>query len=63
MPNYCECCGGSPNGQGATLHRDHDHLTGKFRGWICMTCNTGIGKLGDSLDGVANALQYLVRAL
>jgi len=39
---------------------DHDHLTGEFRGHICPLCNQGIGKLGDSVEGVMKALLYLL---
>lgn len=38
---------------------DHDHITGVFRGFICNSCNSGIGNLGDTVDGVAAALKYL----
>lgn len=60
-PEFCECCGSPPNGKGM-LHLDHDHTTGKFRGWICYLCNTGMGKLGDNKDGLMKALVYLERA-
>ena len=30
------------------LHLDHSHVTGRFRAWICNTCNLGIGLFGDS---------------
>jgi hypothetical protein len=39
---------------------DHCRKTKKFRGWLCDGCNTGIGKLGDSIQGVLNALNYLL---
>ena len=39
---------------------DHDPITHEFRGWICQNCNTGIGKLGDTPEGVLKALDYLV---
>lgn len=54
----CECCGNS----GISLQWDHNHDTGQHRGWICSSCNTGIGKLGDDLEGVLKALTYLVKA-
>ena len=38
---------------------DHCHDTGKFRGWLCHHCNTGLGALGDSIERVKNALNYL----
>ena len=39
---------------------DHDHTTGKFRGWICDSCNRGLSNLGDDVAGVINALNYLL---
>jgi len=39
---------------------DHDHVTGKFRGWICDSCNRGLSNLGDDVAGVINALNYLL---
>jgi Recombination endonuclease VII len=41
------------------LHLDHDHETGKFRGWLCLQCNMGIGQLGDTVAGLERALAYL----
>jgi hypothetical protein len=38
---------------------DHDHHTGAFRGYICRDCNMGLGKLGDNLDGLLRAVEYL----
>lgn len=52
----CDCCG---NTHHKTLVLDHDHNTLKFRGWICEDCNHGLGKLGDNIEGVNKALQYL----
>ena len=60
-PKLCECCGGRwPNLRG--LHLDHDHTSGRFRGWLCSNCNTGIGKLGDTVDGLKQAIEYLNRS-
>ena len=50
----CECCGNVRD-----LVVDHDHTTGKFRGWICNLCNVGIGMLGDDLAGAECAMAYL----
>jgi hypothetical protein len=55
-PERCECCGKQSS---RTLHLDHCHKTGKFRGWLCSECNLGMGLLGDSLDGVDLAVKYL----
>lgn len=57
QPDACECCG---ERRGAKrLHVDHCHKTKAFRGWVCLKCNTGIGKLGDSLEGLLKAVAYL----
>lgn len=41
---------------------DHCHVTGKMRGLVCSPCNTGIGQLGDNLEGVMKAARYLEKA-
>jgi hypothetical protein len=38
---------------------DHDHLTNKFRGWLCHKCNLGLGNLNDSIFRLENAIKYL----
>ena len=53
----CQCC----NRYSDRLHLDHCHTTDNFRGWLCESCNTGIGKLGDTIDGVLQALKYLLK--
>ena len=53
----CECCGKKDE----KLQWDHCHDTTNHRGWLCSNCNTGIGKLGDNLQGVTNAMNYLLR--
>lgn len=58
-PKLCECCGRPPGLKRLSL--DHDHKTGLFRGWLCLLCNTAIGKLDDSAAGVRRALAYLER--
>lgn len=44
------------------LYIDHDHNTDKVRGLLCVECNTGLGKLGDSEIALLRALKYLRRA-
>jgi hypothetical protein len=41
---------------------DHDHLTWKFRGWLCSKCNVGLGLLGDTKESVMKMLDYLLRS-
>ena len=50
----CECCG-----RVSKLHLDHAHGSDEFRGWICRECNSSLGLMGDSIEGVKKALTYL----
>jgi len=54
------CCGicGEEAGD-SKLHVDHCHATGVVRGLLCQKCNTGIGLLGDNLESVLKAVNYL----
>ena len=54
-PQNCQCCSKLTD----NLVVDHDHNTGQFRGWLCRRCNLGIGKLGDTVESLQNALNYL----
>ena len=38
---------------------DHDHITGKFRGYICDRCNTGLGAIEDNLENIGRMVTYL----
>ncbi len=38
---------------------DHDHQTGKGRGWICDSCNTGLGRFKDDISILETAIEYL----
>lgn len=62
-PDVCECCGKenvlSRSGKKQSLCLDHDHITNEFRGWLCNVCNTSIGKLGDNIQGLQRAIEYL----
>lgn len=62
IPDRCELCGGPPNGHGS-LHLDHCHETNRFRGWLCSNCNHGLGKLGDNIEGLQRAIEYLKRSM
>jgi hypothetical protein len=53
-PEFCEICH-----RRKRLCLDHDHVDGKFRGWLCASCNRGLGLLGDSEFRVETALRYL----
>lgn len=51
----CENCNKSTE----KLIFDHDHDTNEFRGWLCYQCNTAIGNLGDTIEGLKRAIRYL----
>lgn len=54
ISGLCQCCGIN---QASVV--DHCHVSGKFRGFLCNSCNLGIGLLGDSLAKVEKAVLYL----
>jgi hypothetical protein len=46
---------------------DHDHKytlpnPDAIRGLLCWDCNSGIGKLGDNVEGLQRALDYLLKS-
>jgi len=60
----CKCCGLHKDNHykgknKIPLYVDHRHDTGQIRGLLCGACNSGIGHLQDSIEGVEMALNYL----
>jgi len=55
----CDCCGTLSTTD--KLQLDHNHTTKKFRGYLCRSCNIGIGNLGDTVEGLTTAIEYLKR--
>jgi len=53
----CELCGKDKGDK--SLHLDHDHSTGAFRGWLCGKCNRGIGWLNDDPELMRKAALYV----
>lgn len=51
----CDICGK----QKKTLHVDHCHDTGAIRGFLCGSCNRGLGLLQEDLKIVYKAYTYL----
>lgn len=63
----CAICGrDEPNAHGRTgkkfqLSVDHCHDTGRVRGLLCQNCNRAIGLLGDNVELLRKAIDYLER--
>lgn len=51
---HCQICG-----RKRLLGLDHDHKTGNVRGFLCQSCNLGLGLLGDTLTSTKKAIRYL----
>ena len=51
----CDCCGKYSK----NLECDHNHKTSKFRGWLCNNCNSGMGRFGDDIENLEQAIEYL----
>lgn len=55
-PEVCENCG-TVGKRGVVF--DHDHTTGKFRGWLCDNCNRALGLLNDDMERILGLALYL----
>lgn len=55
-PDNCEICS-----RGGKICFDHDHKTGKFRGWICFNCNTVLGRVLDDIGILGALIEYVKR--
>lgn len=60
----CQICGNPEKLYSASqkLNYDHCHITGKFRGVLCRSCNQAIGQLGDTAESLLKAYTYLKEA-
>lgn len=56
-PNVCSVCE-----KKCVTRYDHDHATGKFRGWLCNGCNLALGNAYDSPEILRKLADYLERA-
>lgn len=54
----CAICGKRPERM-ESLHLDHDHVTGRVRGILCIGCNQGLGQFYDDPELLQRAVAYL----
>ena len=52
----CEICGSI-----GRICFDHNHKTGKFRGWICWRCNIVLGLMKDNTELLRAMMEYLIK--
>ena len=53
-PDACELCH-TPG----KIFWDHDHANGKFRGWLCRSCNLILGHVRDSANQLRALAHYV----
>jgi recombination endonuclease VII len=58
-PDACEVCGSNEQYEHIGICFDHDHATGKFRGWLCAKCNLVLGLVSDSKERLIKLISYL----
>jgi hypothetical protein len=56
--SLCSICN-KPGIKGDELVFDHDHTTLMFRGYCHNSCNRALGVLGDNVEGLLRAINYL----
>ena len=56
---YCAICGTHQKDLKTRLAVDHNHVTKKIRGLLCLKCNRGIGFLNDDIKILEKAITYL----
>jgi len=60
MPDLCEICGlPEQHKKNRVLSLDHDHISNKFRGWICNKCNYILERVKDSSSLLRKMADYL----
>lgn len=56
--HQCLICKGILH-KGKQTALDHNHVTGKRRGFLCSSCNTGLGSFKDSAELLMQAARYV----
>ncbi len=62
QPDICEVCGAFVGKGKQGIHYDHDHITGKFRGWLCARCNIILGWAKDNSETLIALADYLKKS-
>ena len=55
----CKICGIHQSELDRRLNVDHNHVTNRVRGLLCMPCNLGIGNFNDNIALLEGAIDYL----
>lgn len=58
---FCDVCGVPELECDRKLHMDHCHITGELRGFLCRSCNLGLGFFKDSDDILLSAMKYMAK--
>ena len=59
-PFECPICGKRTiAGITSKVVLEHNHRTGEVRGWVCDSCNTGIGRFKDDIDLLKRAIKFI----
>jgi hypothetical protein len=59
----CAICGKHESEFSKSLSVDHDHVTGKIRGLLCIKCNLSIGGFEDNIELLDKAKEYLSKKI
>lgn len=59
-PFECPICGKRTiAGITSKVVLEHNHRTGEVRGWVCDSCNTGIGRFKDDIELLKRAIKFI----
>lgn len=55
----CAICNKSEKDMKIAMSIDHNHITGKVRGLLCINCNTALGQLKEDKQIMNNMIKYV----
>ena len=59
--NVCPICTRPPTDKRKRWCLDHDHVTGRLRGIVCLSCNIGLGQFSNNPYILRRAAEYIER--